>query len=54
MDDIQILVVHTIVEECTILWVWFGGIALFNFSVIMHSFQKIISEFGKIQLLCTF
>ena len=54
MNDNQILIVH-IAEECTILWARFGGTALFHSSVIMHSLKKkIVSDFGKIQQLCTF
>ena len=36
-----------IAEECIILWVWFGGITLFHFSVIMHSFQKLFQILAK-------
>ena len=38
-----------IAEECTILLLWFGGMALFNYSVIMHSFYLKYSDFGEFQ-----
>ena len=41
-------------KECTIWWVWLCSITLFHCSVIVHSFQKIVSEFATFHQLPTF
>ena len=30
----------------------FGGTSLFHFSAFMHSFQKLVSDFGDFETLC--
>ena len=42
-----------IAEECTILWAKFGVITVFHCSVIMHCFQKLVSDLGTFLQLCT-
>ena len=51
MDDIQILVSHS--RRVQFYWYKFGGLAVFHLSVIMHSCQKLVSDFGTFLQLCT-
>ena len=51
MNHNQILVIHS--RECTILWAKFGVITVFHCSVIMHCFQKLVSDLGTFFQLCT-
>ena len=51
MDDSQILVLHS--RGVYNFMGMIGGIAVFHFSVIMHSFQKSVSDFGTFLQLCT-
>ena len=39
-------------DECTILWVLFlEGTGIFHFFALMHSFQKLVSDFGDFETL---
>ena len=43
---------YYIAEESTIFGYKFGGIAMFHSSVKMHSFKKLVSDFGTFLQLC--
>ena len=51
MDYIQLLVVHSMQRSVQFYGYDFDGTGVYYFVAFMHSFQKLVSDFGHFQTL---